>query len=397
MLTLLLLCGLLAADITQLTGDKFSGELTQWQGTQLTFDIDGTKRQISTEELLNVEFHQRPDASVPANRVTLVCGSNFSVSRFTSKNGKITAERLNGLPITFPQSQLRSIRFREPSDALDTQWNELVRQPHEGDAIVIRKGTESLDYLEGLVGDVTEEQLTFTMDGDEIDVPLHKLEGFAPYRKSSSGASSAICQVTTVDGENWKVSEIAYSGGQFTIKTASGATTQIAGNVVARIGFAAGNVVYLSDQTPTRVNITPLVAGDESPSSVTTLLYAPIRDESFDGTPLMLRDLNGDTQSYPKGWAIHSRTEITFRLDGEHRKLRGLAGLDPTVSSAAAVKLLVLGNETELLSADILAGDAPLALDVDIANVKRLKIIVDYGDGVDLGDRLHLCNLRTTK
>lgn len=111
----------------------------------------------------------------------------------------------------------------------------------------------------------------------------------------------------------------------------------------------------------------------------------------------MLRGGDSNVTSFPKGLAVHSRTRLQYRLDGQHRKLRGLAGIDPNVRSAAVVTLQIIGNETLLLDRTIKAGEAAFAIDVPIEGVRRLKLVVDYGDGVDIGDRLNLCNLRTTK
>ena len=41
--------------------------------------------------------------------------------------------------------------------------------------------------------------------------------------------------------------------------------------------------------------------------------------------------------------------------------------------------------------------DAPLPIEVDIAGVKRLKIVVDYGQNLDTGDWLNLCDARIVK
>jgi hypothetical protein len=41
--------------------------------------------------------------------------------------------------------------------------------------------------------------------------------------------------------------------------------------------------------------------------------------------------------------------------------------------------------------------EAPRELALEIAGAKRIEILVDYGAGLDVGDRLNLCDIRVTK
>lgn len=393
----LVLCSV-AIDVTHLNGDVISGELVNWQGANLTITVDGEPVQLSTEQLLKIQFADLSTSTSPdIQRVTLGCGSSFAVRSFESTDGRVAITRTSGGAINCEQSQIQSIRFRPPSAAINPQWVELVNQRHEGDAIIIRKSDSALDYLEGIIGDVTSDKLQFELDGSEIDVKLTKLEGIVPYRTANDSWPAPICNIITTTGDRWHVDQATLDNDQLQIKTPCGVASRVALKDIARVDFAAGNVQYISDLEPWKVDITPLISGSASPSSVTAMLYAPRRDESLNGTPLMLRGDDGGLTSFTKGLAVHSRTTLHYRLDGQHRKLRGLVGIDPTVKAAAVVTLRIYGNEKLLLEAQITANEPPLTLDVSIEDVRRLKLEVDYGDGVDIGDRLNFGNLRTTK
>jgi hypothetical protein len=46
----------------------------------------------------------------------------------------------------------------------------------------------------------------------------------------------------------------------------------------------------------------------------------------------------------------------------------------------------------------VIAGDqTPREIDIDITDKQRLRIFVDYGENLDLGDRLHLVEARLIK
>ncbi len=388
-----------AVDATKLNGETVTGDLVAWEGTSLTLQVDGTPMSMSTEQLLNLVF-SRPDRDAPATAsigVALNCGSFFAATSFQTAGRKFSTVTSTGAKISGTRDQLRAVRFQPAAAGVDSQWDALVKQDHDGDAVIIRKASDELDFLEGKIGDVDAESLDFELDGDAIEVLLTKLEGIVLYRKTDQDNFTATCRVTLSNGDTWNVDEARLNGQELQISSGCGITTNLPVSDISKISFAAGNVVYISDLWPTQVEITPLIAASDSPDSVTQLLYAPRRDESLDGAPLMLRGGDSNVTSFPKGLAVHSRTRLQYRLDGQHRKLRGLAGIDPNVRSAAVVTLQIIGNETLLLDRTIKAGEAAFAIDVPIEGVRRLKLVVDYGDGVDIGDRLNLCNLRTTK
>jgi hypothetical protein len=45
----------------------------------------------------------------------------------------------------------------------------------------------------------------------------------------------------------------------------------------------------------------------------------------------------------------------------------------------------------------IRGADEPRQLDISLAGVRRLQILVDYGEDLDVGDHLNLCEARIVK
>lgn len=67
-------------------------------------------------------------------------------------------------------------------------------------------------------------------------------------------------------------------------------------------------------------------------------------------------------------------------------------------SAPGNVKLVVLGDQRELFSREIRGTDAPVEIDVDMTGVRRLRILVDFGDDrSDAGDHLILGDAHLTK
>jgi hypothetical protein len=58
---------------------------------------------------------------------------------------------------------------------------------------------------------------------------------------------------------------------------------------------------------------------------------------------------------------------------------------------------VIRGDDRVLLDQVIKGSDPPLEIDLDIVGVRRLAILVDFGDNQDIADHLDLCEARVVK
>ena len=141
----------------------------------------------------------------------------------------------------------------------------------------------------------------------------------------------------------------------------------------------------------------PSLANDLSELGVEQPLLPQANSSFIGSTSLKLESSDGVINEYTKGLAIHSRTELSYRLAGEYRQFQALAGLDPTTRRTGFVSLTIRGDDKELFRSDIRPGTPPAEIDLDLTGINRLTIFVDYGDTSDIADRLNLCDARLTK
>jgi hypothetical protein len=73
-------------------------------------------------------------------------------------------------------------------------------------------------------------------------------------------------------------------------------------------------------------------------------------------------------------------------------------GVDDRFRNSGNVRLEI-SSEKGTLFEQMIAGDGePVEVDVEVAGIRRLQIVVDFGeDRSDSGDHLNLCNARLTK
>ena len=100
---------------------------------------------------------------------------------------------------------------------------------------------------------------------------------------------------------------------------------------------------------------------------------------------------------YPKGLAIPSRTSLTYKITGKGKRLKAVAGIDDGVREAGGVHLVISGDGKTLYDGKIVGRQDPVDLDLDVSAVKRLNILVDFGEGLDVGNYLDLCDARIVK
>ena len=102
-------------------------------------------------------------------------------------------------------------------------------------------------------------------------------------------------------------------------------------------------------------------------------------------------------QQFRRGVSIQSRTQLVYRLAGAYQRFQATAGIDPTAPSQADVEISLFADEREIYHRSVRKSDPPILIDVDVRDARRLRIFVDYGNNIDIGDRLHLGDARLTK
>jgi hypothetical protein len=386
--------------IESLSGPRRTGVLVELTTQRATLEVDGQRIAMELRDLLTLVVSGRvpasPGASPPATAawVELVDGSRLEATHYTVQN-RIASLRIGDRAVSLDTRDIRCVRFHPPSPALDLQWREIVAGSNRGDVAVLRRSKTSLDQLEGVFHDITEEAVEFEYDEQRIAVKPAKLEGIVYFHAAPRDLPKSVCDVLETGGSLWRVKSLELAGDQLRLTTAGGTDCELPVSELARLDFASGNVAYLSDLEFELAECTPFVA-TRLPSKRILQLYQPRRDASFEGSGLWLGEGN-DVQQFEKGLAIHSRSLLVFRLTEPHRKLTALAGIDSRLRGCGHVLLVIRGDGRDLVRQTISGKEPPVPLDLNIEGVRRLEILVEFGESLDVADHLNLCNARIIK
>lgn len=411
MMSLLFVCLLIAvpdasAEAQTLRGDVVRGALVELNERQMIVSTPEKKVTIPTSDLQQIRLGAiKPAAKPPAAWVELVDGSELLASDFAIKAGESRVVLVGGGEVKLSARALRSVRFQEQSPALAAEWSKIRLRPAASDLAVLRK-KERLDFLEGVLQEIDGIAAMFRMDDEVIRISRAKLEGlvfFPPQEKPAAPAALVVGN----DGMRFQAQAFSLTDQGLKLSTPSGLQLVRPLASLASLDFAAGKIVYLSDLEPQLAQWTPYFSGGKL-SEPLSKLFRPRRNQALlygetagDDGALQLRFAgeNGvpTIRSFAKGLALHSSSRVVFDLTEEFRHLKAIAGIDARLGQQGNVRLRIEGDGRELFSASISGNDPPRPIDVELKGVKQLVLTVDFGEQLDVGDYLNLCDARLVR
>lgn len=375
-----------------------TGEIVSIETGRITVQTPDGPVSLATRTLMNVV--RSDEARVTADEgparvwIDLVDGSVLHGREYSVHDGRAKIVLADGHAIDLPAAGIAAVRLRNQGDRLAGDWQRILGMEVETDLLVVRKGSkaddEAIDYHRGVLRDVTDEIVHFELDGDVLPVKRTKVHGLVYYRPSARAPPKSVCRLTDTSGSRWSVAELSMAEGlQWT--TCGGLTIARGPDAVTQIDFSGGKVVFLSDLKPESVAFTPYFGTAEN-VPVLAGFRAPRRDKNLQHGPLQL-----DKKKYNKGLALHSRTEVVYRLPDRFRRFKALAGIDDAVRPQGNVRLVISGDDRVLLETSVVGTDPAKPIDLDLSGVRRLRILVDFGENLDVADHLDLCEARVSK
>jgi hypothetical protein len=249
------------------------------------------------------------------------------------------------------------------------------------DLLLARSKDGEVVAITGIVEAIEGDRLRFVFQEKPRTLALKQVEGLVfatraePERPagllatfSMAGGIVVSGQWTGLEAKTWK------------IKTSWGATLNLPAAEVQGVRFRGGQMTYLSDLEPSRVEETPYFSRRN-----------PWRkDVTLSGSPLKVAGRN-----YDRGLAVHSRSALTYELDGKYARFEAVVGFDESARGGGRVDCRVFAGDKEIYANPDLRADAPpVRLSLPVAGAERLRLVVDFGPDQDTGDRLIWANAR---
>jgi hypothetical protein len=369
--------------ITRIDDSPLRGTLRELQAGRIV--CDGTQRdEVSTGDVINLRWPGRrvtgrPDSPV----VLLVNGDELSAQAILVGETDLVVKwnRWPDLaPVKLPLDWVRGfvlVPARDESLRLRL-LNRLRSRPADErqDVVLLTNGDSLTGQVKSLGGNgLALEAAT----GNELRVELSAIRGvsFNPELLAKPEATGERIVVSLVDGSRLTATRVDLEpSGLFRVRLAAGAEFDLPQAAVQSLRFLGGKVVYLSDLEPTRFEFTPWLE----------LRWPWRRDLNVLGGPLKLRG-----ESFAKGIGVHSKSELTYRLDGQYRRFQATAGIDDAANGAGSVTFHVLVDGRRVFDSKPVTGLSPALLvgPIDVTKAESLTLVVDFAE---FGDVLAYAN-----
>ncbi|MCA1685755.1 MAG: NPCBM/NEW2 domain-containing protein, partial [Planctomycetia bacterium] len=249
------------------------------------------------------------------------------------------------------------------------------------DLLLARSKDGEIVAIPGVAEGTDGDKLKFHFQEKTRSLPLKQVEGLVlaarPEPKPPDGLRPTFSMAgglvisglwKALDAKTWKV------------ETAWGETLDLPSAEVRGVRFRGGQMTYLSDLEPSRVEETPYFSR-RSPWR---------KDVNLAGGPIKM-----DGRTYERGLAVHSRSDLTYDLDRRYATFEALVGFDESAHRLGRVDCRVFADGKEVYGSPDLRADAPpVRLVLPVAGADRLRLVVDFGPDQDTGDRVFWANAR---
>lgn len=394
----LALCGCLlflsevrSGEIRTLDGNSYTGDIISFKANEVQLRTsEGDK--VTTfllKDVITIDFapSARPVTRTPYLRVRLVDGSQLYCLTLGFQNKTMKLMLLSGHAIDVAFDQVHTV----VCDAHDTNalnaFDVLQAESPKQDVIRVQnREATAVEPYEGVIQGANDvgSRLQFKARGVDTvsNLDVARLRAMYFLRSNIGPGEKAIARISDTFGNIFTVTRYVMDGSDCTVALQSGQELKLMTSTISKFDLTPGKLVYLSDLEPSKVEETPILAE----------LYRFRRDRNLEGGPLSV-----GRRIYPKGLALHSRTVIEYDVKG-YSSFRAVLGLDDAMAGSAHAIVRIEADDKEVLKTAVSSKDnKPQDLNLPMTGVQKLRLIVEYGDDLDLGDHVNFADARLIK
>ncbi len=360
---------------------------------------------LPNESIASIQFPQSVKESVSPFTIRLVDGSTIHVSSFELTNQLLVLGLGPATSIQVKTRNVQSIRLSKHSDDLESQWNDLSSTPpNSGDGLIVKR-SDRLEMIEGVVGNIDQERIEFTLNDQQARIKRSKVDGIVFYHAVGRELVEPTCKLNLGNSSTLTLRSAVLDGNEINCTLVCGTRFKIPSSLVSSFDFASGRSVFLSEIKPTSQDWEPLIASSAIVGQLKSMRLPKV-NSSFDNSPLSLTyfpekgvSFLSETRQFEHGFAMVGGSKLVFNLGGEYQSLTGQVGFAPRSSNDGNAKFVVIADGKRILEQTMKKSDAldPIELNLKMDDVQRLVFMVEYNDGRAVGDLLHLCDLKVSK
>lgn len=380
-----------AGEIRTLDGKSYTGEVVSFKADEVQLRT-GEGDKVTTfplKDVITVDFtpSARPVTRTPYLRVRLVDGSQLYCLTLGFQNKTMKLMLLSGQSMDVNFDQVHTIVCdAHDSNALNAFDAMLADNPKQDVIRVQSREGNNIEPYEGVIQGANDvgTRLQFKARGlDTVsNLDVARLRAIYFQRSNTGPGDKAIARISDTFGNTFTVTSYVMGAPFCQVTLQTGQQLKLLASTISKFDLTPGKLVYLSDLEPAKVEETPILAE----------LYRFRRDKNLEGGPLSV-----GRRVYSKGLALHSRTVLEYDIRG-FSSFRCILGLDDAMAGSAHAIVRIEADDKELLKTVVSSKDnKPQELNLPMTGVQKLRLVVEYGDDLDLGDHVNFADARLIK
>jgi len=376
--------------VMRVDGRSFSGSLVSLSKAEAVFRTDTGSRSVPLTQLWSIRFDDSDDVmSQPGRTVIALAGAKgqwLAAGKLTVQGGKITVDSgLLGRAV-IDMSAARAIYLPRRSQlpaSCRKRHLEMRLPPASHDYLVAEDAKGNWVPAAGVLKSIADGKVRFEYEGEVRTIAVSAVRAIELARMVRE-ADPPIGYLVGRDGSTVGFTSLGLAGASLSLAADGLSAKAVDLAAVAEIRFVSDRSAYLSELEPVKVVQVGLF----------DVAFSYRRDRSTAGSPLRVGGV-----TYAKGLGLHSRCELAYDLAGEYATFAAVAGIDDAAAGRGNAELRVLGDGKELIKpVKLLGRGEPVPVRCDVAGVKHLTLLVDFGDDrVDVGDHVSLAEARLIK
>lgn len=233
---------------------------------------------------------------------------------------------------------------------------------------------KSGDLLQGLLVALGDGGVKMHSDLGDTDVKLENIDrlvfaGVTPART----LPSLSARITFLSGSILTTRNFKWTLADVTFTDPSGATRSCPSDRIASIQVLGGRIVWLTEIDPSKEEHATLL-GTQWPLQI---------NRNVTGGPLKVA-----RQTFERGLGVHTRSVLTYDLDGSFTTLSLRAGLDDSAAPYGQAKLSILMDGKTLWQTTMKAGQITEPLKLTITDGHRLELHAEPAETLDVLGRV---------
>ena len=247
-------------------------------------------------------------------------------------------------------------------------------EPATEDVVTLANG----DSVRGIVAAIGEGRVDVQQaGGDVVPVPLDSVVSlrFASTGQAPPAAAERTFRLRLGDGSTLTSASLKLTNEQAEVTLPGAAEPrQIPAATIAGVEQVNGPVAWLSSLAPAEQAHVPFL-GATSPARM---------DRTVLGEPIRFGD-----ETFRRGIGVHSRSRLTWPLDGRYKAFRTRYALDGDLPYADVTVRIKLDDKVVHERADFVAGEPSPVVTLPLGGAKSITLEVDYGRTYDVQDRFN--------